>query len=87
MEIGLIVLGFAFALSFIFVKCLQPIACWLHLVDKPGGRKKHQGAIPLVGGLAIYLSVFITSLIFLDQPIFIRLFLLGWRLNRVYGDD
>ena len=77
MELGLFVLGSAFILSFIFVKCLQPIACWLHLVDKPGGRKKHHGTIPLVGGLAIYLSVFITSLIFLDQPIFIRLFLLA----------
>ena len=77
MEMGLGVLFFAFALSFLFVKLLQPIACWLHLVDKPGGRKKHTGAIPLVGGVAIYLSVFITSLIFLDQPIFIRLFLLA----------
>ena len=77
LEQGLGVLGVAFFLSFLFVKILQPIATWLHLVDKPGGRKRHTGAIPLVGGLAIYLSVFLTSLVFLEQPIFIRLFLMA----------
>ena len=77
MELGLGVLGVSFLLSFAFVKLLQPIACWLHLVDRPGGRKKHEGVIPLVGGLAIYLSVFFTALFFLEQPIFVRLFLLA----------
>ena len=76
-EKGLIILGVAFFFSFLFVKILQPIATWLHLVDRPGGRKRHSGVIPLVGGVAIYLSVFLTALIFLDQPIFIRFFLLA----------
>ena len=50
-------------------------------MEKPGGRKKHDGLIPLIGGVSIYLSVFVTSLIFLDQPIFIRLFLFSFFSN------
>ena len=68
---------FAFGLSFGLIKILCPFAEWIHLVDKPGGRKRHTGAIPLVGGLAIYIGVFATVLIFLEQPIFIRFFLLA----------
>jgi undecaprenyl-phosphate alpha-N-acetylglucosaminyl 1-phosphatetransferase len=33
------------------------MAISIGLVDKPGGRKLHQGQIPLVGGVAIYLSL------------------------------
>ncbi len=77
MEPGLGILAVSFILAFLCVKILKPLAYWVELVDKPGGRKKHQGVIPLIGGVAIYASVSITSLIFLEQPIFIRLFLLA----------
>ncbi len=77
MEQGIVVLAFSFAMAFIIVKVLKPVAYWAELVDKPGGRKQHDGLIPLVGGIAIYISVFLTTLIFLEQPIFIRLFLLS----------
>ena len=77
MEAGISILAVSFVLSFIIVKILRPLAYWAELVDKPGGRKQHAGVIPLIGGLAIYASVSITSLIFLEQPIFIRLFLLA----------
>ena len=33
----------------------------LKLIDKPNYRKKHIGNIPLVGGLVIYLNIFILS--------------------------
>ncbi len=77
MDKGVAILAFSFVMAFVIVKILKPIAYWAELVDKPGGRKQHDGLIPLVGGIAIYLSVFVTTLVFLDQPIFIRLFLLA----------
>ncbi len=77
MEQGIGILAFSFAIAFVIVKVLKPIAYWADLVDRPGGRKQHDGLVPLVGGIAIYLSVSLTTLLFLEQPIFIRLFLLG----------
>lgn len=74
---GLLILAFSFVMAFVIVRVLKPIAFWADLVDKPGGRKKHDGLIPLIGGIAIYISVFLTTLLFLDQPIFIRLFLMA----------
>lgn len=71
------ILAFSFLAAFVIVRVLKPIAFWADLVDRPGGRKQHDGLIPLVGGIAIYISVFLTSLLFLEQPIFIRLFLLA----------
>ncbi|MFL0809488.1 MAG: undecaprenyl/decaprenyl-phosphate alpha-N-acetylglucosaminyl 1-phosphate transferase [Agarilytica sp.] len=77
MDQGLVILAFSFLIAFAIVRVLKPIAFWADLVDKPGGRKQHDGLIPLVGGIAIYLSVSITTLFFLEQPLFIRLFLLA----------
>jgi len=45
---------------FITVTCLlvlRPIAIKIGLTDKPCTRKKHNGEIPLIGGLAIYLCM------------------------------
>lgn len=77
MELGYIILATSFVLAFAAVKLLQPVAEWAQLVDKPGGRKQHQGVIPLVGGLAIYASILLTTFLFIEQPIEIRLFLLA----------
>lgn len=33
---------------------LRPVAIQLRLVDVPGGRKRHRGEVPVVGGLAIF---------------------------------
>lgn len=73
----LLIISFSFLCTFLVTKFLKPIATHVRLVDKPGGRKKHKGDIPLVGGLSIYIGTTITVLLFLDQPIFIRLFLLA----------
>ena len=35
----------------------------LGLVDKPGGRKQHSGDVPIVGGLAVFLSVMFSGAI------------------------
>lgn len=35
---------------------LSPIAREIGLTDKPGGRKKHKGQVPLIGGAAIFIG-------------------------------
>ena len=77
MELGLGALIAAFVVTFVMIKLLQPFAYWLELVDKPGGRKTHDGIVPLVGGIAVFSGLFISAYVFLDQPIFIRFFMLG----------
>lgn len=57
----LIIFFGAMALLFIARKIARRIG----LVDKPGGRKQHQGRIPLVGGVSIYFSLWI---LFFIQP-------------------
>lgn len=47
----------AFALTAALLLVLAPLAHFIGLVDKPSGRKQHDGEIPLIGGLAIFLSL------------------------------
>ncbi|MDX1677598.1 UDP-N-acetylglucosamine--undecaprenyl-phosphate N-acetylglucosaminephosphotransferase [Arsukibacterium sp.] len=47
----------AIAASFLAILLLRPLAPKLRLLDIPRGRKQHSGAVPLVGGLAIYLTL------------------------------
>ena len=56
--------SFSLALSYILTRLLIPAAPRLGLMDIPSGRKKHTGAIPIVGGLAIYASVFTCTMLF-----------------------
>jgi len=68
----------AFTITFLMIKGLYPLAIKFNLVDHPDIRKHHEGAIPLIGGLAIFLSFLISSM-FLEFtiielfPIFISL--------------
>jgi UDP-GlcNAc:undecaprenyl-phosphate GlcNAc-1-phosphate transferase len=55
-------------LSFAFTKLLIPISHAAGLLDHPQGRKVHQGAVPLVGGISIYLSVLFCAVMFLNLP-------------------
>lgn len=48
-------LGFLVATALIWL--LQPLARFAGLVDHPGGRKKHDGTIPLIGGIAMYFGL------------------------------
>ena len=77
MELGLAVLLVAFLITFGMVKILQPLAYLIELVDKPGGRKQHDGVIPLIGGIAVFAGIFLTAYVFMEQPTFIRLFMVG----------
>ncbi|WP_368164183.1 UDP-N-acetylglucosamine--undecaprenyl-phosphate N-acetylglucosaminephosphotransferase [Aeromonas sp. R6-2] len=46
-----------FVAAFLFLFLLRKLAKKINLVDRPNGRKQHQGVIPLVGGIAIYLTL------------------------------
>lgn len=46
------------------VLMLRPLALRGELLDKPGGRKRHSGEVPLVGGIAITLAVWAGSAAF-----------------------
>ncbi len=46
------------------VPLLQALAGRIGLLDHPDARKQHQGAVPLVGGLAIYGGMLVTVLVY-----------------------
>jgi len=46
-----------FITAFIFLFFLRKVAKKINLVDRPNERKIHQGAVPLVGGISIYLTL------------------------------
>lgn len=57
----------SFLISFLAVKIIRPIAVKAGLVDLPNERKLHNGAIPLVGGICIYLGVLAGSMFFIKD--------------------
>lgn len=50
-------------ISIAFVPVLRRIGLKIGLVDLPGGRKQHKSAVPLIGGLAIFFTTFISLFI------------------------
>ena len=54
----------AFSLSFTLIKLLKPVSVRIGLVDKPDERKHHESAVPLIGGLVIYLTLLIIGMLF-----------------------
>ena len=73
----LIALLVAFGSSVISIKVLLPLAPHVGLVDMPNERKKHDGAIPLIGGLSIFTGVLIASTMFIEQSQIINLYLIS----------
>ena len=49
----------AFVASVVAIASVRPIAPHFSLVDKPGGRKLHEAEVPVVGGLGIFLGLFV----------------------------
>ncbi len=45
-----------FIVSFSALILIRPLAQKIGLVDKPNYRKRHQGAIPLIGGIALFIG-------------------------------
>ena len=52
------------ALCVLSVLVLRPLALRHGLLDRPGGRKWHHGEIPLVGGIAISVTLLILAMLF-----------------------
>lgn len=46
-----------FFVAFIFLFLSRKIAKKINLVDRPNERKQHQGVVPLVGGISIYITL------------------------------
>lgn len=58
-----------FFITLLAVVGLRPVAENIGLVDKPNARKLHLGNIPLIGGIAIYISVlFVITLLIPNSP-------------------
>ncbi|WP_454752341.1 MraY family glycosyltransferase [Cupriavidus necator] len=57
--------GFTFLVSALAVLLLRPLALMGGLLDRPDARKRHEGVIPLVGGIAITIAVWVAILLFL----------------------
>lgn len=58
----------AFIATVLFMIVLRPVARAIQLVDKPGGRKAHQGAVPVIGGIAMYVGFLLGFLLSSDVP-------------------
>jgi UDP-GlcNAc:undecaprenyl-phosphate GlcNAc-1-phosphate transferase len=54
-------------LTAVLVDFLRPAAVRVGLVDTPGGRKRHTGPVPLVGGIAIMSAFSLCALLFLGM--------------------
>ncbi len=59
----------AFLVSTVFLAALRPVAITMGLVDKPGGRKRHNGEVPVIGGIAMFAGMFAGLLLF-KSPIY-----------------
>jgi UDP-GlcNAc:undecaprenyl-phosphate/decaprenyl-phosphate GlcNAc-1-phosphate transferase len=66
-----------FLFSFIAVLALKPFAVKFGLLDLPNERKCHEGAVPLIGGIAIYLSVLFGATLFVQQSQTLNLYLIS----------
>jgi len=60
MDTGLILASalIAFATSTALMAALRPLAFAVGLLDTPGGRKFHEGYVPIIGGLAMFAGIF-----------------------------
>ncbi|MCF2825861.1 MULTISPECIES: UDP-N-acetylglucosamine--undecaprenyl-phosphate N-acetylglucosaminephosphotransferase [Pseudoalteromonas] len=81
----MLALLFSFAMSLAAIGVVRPMAIRFNLVDKPNERKKHEGHIPLIGGIAVFSSIFITSSLFFPFSIELGCYLLASGLMVLIG--
>lgn len=75
----------AFVTTAILIVILYPWAEKIGFMDKPNDRKRHQNPIPMIGGIAIYLGMIVTLLIFGIQISAITPFLIASTILVVAG--
>lgn len=66
-----------FSISFVAIKIMKPIAVKAGLVDLPNERKLHVGAIPLIGGISIFVGVLMASMVFIEQSQAFNIYLIS----------
>lgn len=66
-----------FCFAFFAIKFFKPVAIEVGLVDKPSARKLHNGNIPLIGGISIFLAVLAASLLWLPNTLELRMYLIA----------
>jgi UDP-GlcNAc:undecaprenyl-phosphate GlcNAc-1-phosphate transferase len=49
----------AFAATALFIFALRPIALKVGLVDHPGERKSQVGKVPVIGGIAMFIGMYL----------------------------
>ncbi len=54
----------AFAVTTSLIIALRPVATAIGLIDRPGGRKRHQGDVPIIGGLGMFAGLFAGLVLF-----------------------
>ena len=54
----------SFVLTFVLILAFKKVALKVGLVDKPGGRKKHDAPVPLIGGMAIFSAFMLLCFVF-----------------------
>ena len=55
--------------SVVTLAALRPAAAAIGLVDKPGGRKLHDGEVPVIGGIAMFAGIF-AGLLLVKSPVY-----------------
>jgi len=73
----ILALAVAFFCSIFTIKVLLPLAPHIGLMDLPNDRKKHNGEIPLIGGISIFSGVLVASALFIEQSQLINLYLIS----------
>lgn len=81
----LLILFLSLAVGAFITRLLIPVAVLFNLVDVPGGRKDHDGAIPLVGGIAVFAAAAINITVFAPTDLFVRFFLVGCSIMVLIG--
>lgn len=66
----------ALSVTVIFLVALRPVATSIGLVDKPGGRKRHVGTVPVIGGVAVFVGL-AAGLLLLGSSVGVSLYLLS----------
>jgi len=70
--------------TYVLINALIPFSEKFGLVDIPCERKKHVGNIPLVGGIAIYISTVVFALLFVELDIqLMSIILIGGMLTTI----
>ena len=78
MDLGLVIASatVAFTVAAIFMLALRPVALSIGLIDTPGGRKIHTGDVPVTGGIAMFIGMFVgVSILPIPGNILISMFI------------